>query len=225
MDFEVIECKGIEALALLEKLRQQFPGSGKYPFLIGDQENLDQLAEAAGFIEVETASIVAEALKLDVAKWFKDRPAELWEDGDFDEAELLGEWPSESPEPSGLAAHCDVLTGKELPVVYVGLASLQQPWTLPAVAKFGDWNACPEPAVHCALMNYWGKNHGAEIVSMGFDVIECKVSRPPQTREAALALAWEQFWYCEDIVTQGVETISDLAATLINANHWYFWWD
>src|SRR5215218_7844347 len=103
MDFEIIESKGTEALARLEKLRDQFPASGKYPFLIGDKENLDLLIENAEFIEDDLASILANASTLDVAKWLKGRPAELWEGADFDKEEWLGEWPSESPEPGGLS--------------------------------------------------------------------------------------------------------------------------
>ena len=40
-----------------------------------------------------------------------------------------------------------------------------------------------------------------------------------------MALAWEQFLFCEDIVSQGVETISNLGATLLNSPYWFFWWD
>jgi hypothetical protein len=28
-----------------------------------------------------------------------------------------------------------------------------------------------------------------------------------------------------DIVDQGCESISNLAATLLNSPYWYFWWD
>jgi hypothetical protein len=40
-----------------------------------------------------------------------------------------------------------------------------------------------------------------------------------------MALAWEQYWYCLDIVDQGVGSVSALAATLLNSTYWYFWWD
>ena len=57
------------------------------------------------------------------------------------------------------------------------------------------------------------------------DVIEMRVERPPSTREAAFAVAEEQFAYCSDIVLQGTGSISALAATLMNGTAWYFWWD
>ncbi|WP_414650247.1 DUF4253 domain-containing protein, partial [Duganella sp.] len=34
-----------------------------------------------------------------------------------------------------------------------------------------------------------------------------------------------QYLYCADIVDQGTESIEALAATLLNARVWYFWWD
>ena len=48
---------------------------------------------------------------------------------------------------------------------------------------------------------------------------------PPTTRSAAYQLAWEQYIYCSDIVIQGTQTLSNLAASLLNAPIWFFWWD
>lgn len=96
---------------------------------------------------------------------------------------------------------------------------------LPAFTRFGGWNECPPPTVHCAAMRYWQKEYGAEICSMRFDTIECTVSAPPSTREAARQLAWQLYWYCGDIVEYGGQAISRLAAELIDSNYWFFWWD
>jgi Domain of unknown function (DUF4253) len=62
-------------------------------------------------------------------------------------------------------------------------------------------------------------------VTMTQDTIELAVERPIQTREDALAVAHEQYVYCADIVQQGTETIEGLAAALLNAPEWFFWWD
>ena len=51
------------------------------------------------------------------------------------------------------------------------------------------------------------------------------MARPPADRKAALALAGEQQAYCLDIVEQGVGSTAALAATLLEAPVWYFWWD
>ena len=56
-------------------------------------------------------------------------------------------------------------------------------------------------------------------------VIEMAVTRPPQTREEAITLATEQYFYCSDIVDQGTETIDRLAAEILAQPRWFFWWD
>jgi hypothetical protein len=76
-----------------------------------------------------------------------------------------------------------------------------------------------------ALLRFWHDKYGAQIISATDDVIECTVSRPPSTREQAMELAREQFLYCADIVYQGVQTVSNLGAGLLNSKYWYFWWD
>ena len=52
-----------------------------------------------------------------------------------------------------------------------------------------------------------------------------RVAERPGTRAEALALAQEHYDYCYDIVDQGVGTLSQLAAALMNDDWWYFWWD
>lgn len=57
------------------------------------------------------------------------------------------------------------------------------------------------------------------------DVLEMRVTRPPQNDEDALALAREQYLFCFDIVDQGVMTIDNLRQSLLGSELWYFWWD
>ena len=79
--------------------------------------------------------------------------------------------------------------------------------------------------VHAATMYDWERRYGAEVVSMTGSFVEMTVSRPPLDRERAMALAREQYLYCGDIVWQGTESLEALAASLIDAPVWYFWWD
>jgi Domain of unknown function (DUF4253) len=60
---------------------------------------------------------------------------------------------------------------------------------------------------------------------MTHDTIELGVAHPPTNREHAIALAYEQFAYCSDIVDHGGGTLDALAATLLNGSVWFFWWD
>jgi len=57
------------------------------------------------------------------------------------------------------------------------------------------------------------------------DVMELEAARKPSTKEEALRLAQEQYWFCYDIVEQGVGTIENLAGGLMASNIWCFWWD
>jgi hypothetical protein len=105
------------------------------------------------------------------------------------------------------------------------LVPASKPTDVPAVVGFGDWNECPAPEFHVALHRRWQERYGAELVGMSSDVIEMRVARPPRSRDDAMALAQEQYAYCDDIVHQGVESLSALAATLLEGTVWFFWWD
>jgi hypothetical protein len=222
--FSAIKVSGSEALAVLEKRRAAYLSTGEYPFLIGDADDLDRATEHLGFIDDDPNDIIQASFKVDLDRWIADLRKEAvgWE---FSEEVMLGEWPGESREKGSVGLHKEILTGKIKMKVFVGSAKIEEPWQLPAYMKYGNWNACPAPSVHCAFFRKWQREYGAQIVGMSNDVIECKVADPPRDREAAVELAWEQFWYCEDIVYQGCETIHNLAATLLNSPYWYFWWD
>jgi len=75
------------------------------------------------------------------------------------------------------------------------------------------------------LFKYWSEQYDATVACIAGDIIEMTVARPASTRDEALALARQQFIYCSDIVHQGVGSVEALAATLLRATVWYFWWD
>ncbi len=222
--FTTSKTTGEAAIESLMQQRGTYPQTGDYPFLIGDANELERLQEAAEYNEQSVDEILGEAARFDVGAWLTARRAEA-EEYKFSEDEVLGDWPGDIPQKGAISLHCDILTGELRPEVYLGSAKIAQPWHLPAALKYGGWNDCPDPVVHCAMHQYWQKEFGAEIVGVSGDVIECVVKNPPRDQEAAIKLAWQQYWYCTDIVDQGCETIANLAATLLNAEVWYFWWD
>lgn len=81
------------------------------------------------------------------------------------------------------------------------------------------------PEEQVAMLRYWNARYGVELVGLSGDTLNLRIARPPTTREGAMTLAEEQYYYCTDIVDQGVETLSGLAATLVGARWWFFWWD
>jgi hypothetical protein len=224
MELTTFKMAGGDAVQLLYEHRSRYAATGQYPFLIGDADDLEQLLEVSEDNEDEPGAVIQRSLEITTRDWIARRRREAEEDESSPD-ELLGEWPGEISEKGSIGLHKDVLSGKLLPEVYLGLAAAEKPWHLPAVLKYGGWNECPESEVHCAFHRQWLDRYGAEITGMSGSVIECAVSKPPSDREAATVLAWEQYWYCSDIVEQGCETVSNLAATLMNSPYWYFWWD
>jgi hypothetical protein len=107
----------------------------------------------------------------------------------------------------------------------VGLLPTSDSTAAAAYLNFGNFNECAPPEVHVALAKRWKQSHGATLIMNSCDTLEFKVAKPIVDRDDALRMAEEQFWYCEDIVLQGTQTLDALAASLIGATIWFFWWD
>ena len=225
MDFTTLKIPGGDAIRLLNEHRSRYPATGQYPFLIGDAEDLARIEEAAKFYDQDPAETIRISLDLNPLEWIAGEQKFAEEDHGFSPDKIVGDWPGEVAEKGSIGLHKEVLSGKIKPEVYLGLAKIEKPWHLPAILRYGGWNECPGPEVHCALHREWQKRYGAEITGMSGDIVECVVTKPPTDRNEATILAWEQYWYCVDIVEQGCESVSNLAATLLNSPYWYFWWD
>jgi hypothetical protein len=137
----------------------------------------------------------------------------------------VGDWPKTPDKPAELTVTTNILSGKPLDKVYIALIPTDDWTTIPAYMRFGDWNDCPPPEYHVAAMRHWRDRCGVELVGMSFDTLNLKVARAPRTREDAMALAHEQYVYCSDIIEQGTQTFSRLAAGLMGSDWWFFWWD
>jgi Domain of unknown function (DUF4253) len=138
---------------------------------------------------------------------------------------LIGEWPADVPLSTGPSVAFEVTASKPLDKVHIALIPTDDWTTIPAHLQWGGWNACPHPEFHVAALRSWRDRFGAELVGMRRDTMDLRVARRPQTREAALELAREQYVYCNDIVDQGPGTLSALAASLLTDPWWFFWWD
>jgi len=224
MMFETEKIAGSDAIAALESRRASYPETGAYPFLIGDAGELERINETAEFNNRSFDDIIRGAADVDLDQWIAGRRAEA-EEYEFSPDDTLGSWPGDVTEKGSVSLHRDVLSGTIKSEVFLGTATIKEPWHLPAVLKYGAWNDCPEAEVHCAFHCKWQSEFGAQIASMSGDVVECIVNNPPLDQATAIELAWQQYWYCADIVEQGCESVSNLAATLINSPYWYFWWD
>ena len=105
------------------------------------------------------------------------------------------------------------------------LVRVEQQYQVPAYLGFGGWNDCPGPELQVAVLREWGIEYRARPVCITGDVLECAVLHAPQTESAAMKLAAEQWIFCEDIVSQGTQSIRKLAMDIWQAPTWFFWWD
>jgi len=215
---------GKDAIAWWNALRPNASTVG-YPILIGTDEAVEQLREALKFVDRERGVVDA----FDPQAWLQGRAGELVDGMEPDEraefeASIHGPWPELSPSTDFLIP-IDRQKNKPHQRIWIAVVQIAHPWEAAAAIEFGAWNACPTPEEHVGVMRYWSERWGAEPVGIAADTVEMLVARPPTSRDDALALANEQFAYCEDIVTQGVGTVEALAATLVDGRTWFFWWD
>ena len=221
--FELVECRTAQATVSLTRLRQQGRTQGFTPILISDAECVDSLSQQIMSSERSPAEILATASNIDVAAWFAEREQEELEPYTL----YLGEWPNVFTPHNELEFRRKPQVGFPWrpKSVYLAKIPTANSWEVPAFLAWGGWNACPAPEHHVAIAHVWHIRYGAELAVTTSDTLEFLVERPPTDRNSAEALATEQFSFCNDIVTQGVGSIRNLASFLLNGTAWYFWWD
>jgi hypothetical protein len=234
--YPLVTVHGSEALATWRRLRD---AGEVWPVIIGPDEDIAYLAEGMSDIEERTpAQILATAATLTFPAALQAARAEdnrraleyLASQGKDvsiyeaeEEAPEIGEWPDEVA-TTELTVHADY-TGKIHERVHIALLPCKTGWEAIAHLRWGNWNANPSAEYHVAALKSWHERHGAELVGLSHDVMNLRVTRRPATREEAMALAREHYLYCNDIVDQGVGSLSALAAALMAGDWWFFWWD
>lgn len=224
--FELIPVDGTCALAELRRRRLEFRAGGPYPFLLilsGQSRLWAETGNGLSPDEILQASWVA-----DISEYLRPSPHEsdCGAESGPDAAEFtVRNSPGSSNRGWALSVHTSGALHDVSDDLCLALSPIREPWTLPAELEFGGWNLNPDAAHHCAMFRRWELLYGAEIVGVRHDLLECEVSRPPQTREAALELAREHDRFCNDLVDQGCGSLSSLAARLFRSHYWHFWWD
>jgi hypothetical protein len=213
---------GATALAVLQRLRSESAATGRSAFLIGDARDVTRLEAHADPDPAVIEGILRSSRAFDAAGWFERRLREMEVDGEH-AGELLGAWPGSLPK-MGPTLHLEM---GRAPKARVAIARVGVPesWQIPAALGFGGWNECPGVVEQCATAKRWAERYDADIIGVSGDTIEWEVRKPPRTRDEAIALAWEQYAFCADIVDQGVDTVGNLGGTLLDSPNWYFWWD
>jgi uncharacterized protein DUF4253 len=218
--------EGDAALQWWERLRLAHPQSGLWPLLM-DDETPEQLTES--YTDSTRIWSPADARALDGAAVLNEWGERYLRTSSPEyvatlRAELAGAgvWPEE-PEQRGFGLPYD-WNGQQLEVT-VALVPAVASWLVPVTLQYDDfWD--PDPAEHAAIMRYWNGRYGAEPVVWTGTTLEYAVSRPPTTRPDALALAWEYRQYNDgEYDYYRADTLTDLAASLLNAPVWCMWWD
>jgi hypothetical protein len=223
--FPIETCHGSQAIGRLAHLREQGRREGFTALLLGDADDLASLAELPQFNQATAEESIRDAAGVDVKAWMGHKRGEnLALDAEW-YVPPLGDWPAKGDRNDAILAAVDMSRSRPKPQVFIARLPAKNSWEVFAHLRYGDWNECPKPHEHVAIARSWHERFGAEAVAITRDTVEFEVSRPPRNRDEAAALAWEHYWYCHDIVDQGVETINKLAASLLVSKHWFFWWD
>ena len=237
--YEIVETSGENALATWEELKTAGRGA---PVVLGEDE-LDNLLvpfeprhrERLEPVERILAAAKAIDFPADLFKRRRDEKAEaklyfrqIASLADFNDEECeapLGDWPAESGYGSGLSVVEDFATRQPRSTAHIALIPTDDATAIPAYMRYGNWNEWPPAAYHVAALRAWRDRYDAELVGLGADVMNLRVSRRPATREEALELARAQYVYCNDIIDQGMGSYRALAAGLMASDWWFFWWD
>ncbi|MBR5695253.1 MAG: DUF4253 domain-containing protein [Paludibacteraceae bacterium] len=142
-------------------------------------------------------------------------------DGDIDWDNDIIAWGKESAECDAL--NSIILSQSDNILCFVDVP-VQSVYDVFCYLPFGGAES-PEPMEHRSIAKYWFEKYGAVPCFMSGDVLQFYVKRPVSEEGEVKALALQQFGFCSDIVTQGCETVQDLATSLKNSRFWYFWWD
>ena len=186
--------------------------------MFGDLEGFRQKMSAA---PLEDGKALLRRFEADAREeWGEDLSSE-----ELDEhiASVMGDDMSEGEEISSFLSLKDYRSKETQPIVLAEIP-VKDPWEVFSWLPFGGWNECPAPEEHRAAAKYWFEEYGAVPAVMSMDILEYALPAPvPQER--AMAAAVEQYFFCSDIVEQGVGTVGALAGTLARSRFWYFWWD
>ena len=84
------------------------------------------------------------------------------------------------------------------------------------------WNYDLSPEKVLSKVREWDRVYGLDIVGAGNDWVEAEFKRRPRNMRA---FAEEVYKFCPDVVDQGTETVSRLAAEMTSGNSVFLWWD
>lgn len=212
---ETVQVSGEHVFDELARYRQEWRTTHRYPFIIGNDRDLENLRDMCEPPSDDGKEIIEQAMSFDIKTWLLEHAPKK-----------KSAWPKKPLSPnSGILSVNDTLTGQRKPQIHIGFVESTCDWHVYAKLGYGGWNDCPAPHVHVALHKYWDEQYKTSLIYLSGDTVETLVKAPVTEKTKALALAEEQYGYCYDIVEQGMGTVGKLASSLLNSRYWYFWWD
>ena len=207
---------GRDALSIWERLGAQTATSHLTPIILGDGYSAREQSARARTTTDTPAAVVARAARIDREGWLRARMATL------DARD--GVWPEGAQPDESWRALRDPRMGLYLPEIVIALIPSDASEDAFAWMAFGNFEGCPEPAVHISMSRYLQETYGARLVVMTESSVELSVAHPPDTRVEALALARTLVAYAPAILEGGRRSIADVAASLLGATHWALVW-
>ena len=101
----------------------------------------------------------------------------------------------------------------------------RKPWEIPGYIPMGGYNECPAPDTQIAVSEYWYRNYRAIPTVITANSIEFMAEAPPQNFQDAEKLAYEQYLFCNEVVSDGAGSLRKLASVLKDSTVWSFWWE
>lgn len=215
--YELVPVAASDAVQKCLALRTE--GQGCFtPILLESPEDYLLEGDDLAALQRQLPTTLAAAQAISVPQFFAQRRA--CDPSFYDELEA-GSWPDEP-------YRFEPYLPQQAEELFIAKVPASRSYEALAHIGFGGWNDCPTDEEHVAVLRYWHERHGANLIAIGGDMIECTVDRPPSTREQALDLAREHLIYAPgtlgEFAAQG-SSVPELAATLLNSRHWLFWWD
>jgi hypothetical protein len=225
-----IQLDGLRSGSLFPRDRQGLPGDALRPWDNGEFSRPQDPREADG---LDAGEVLGDRWRSWVPGTDSDCPEDRAARGPF-----TLEWPGlAAPERTPLTSAerrraLDVVlprirqAHRATPAARVGLVAAGRPADVLAVigwdglANYGEEALLPLTAV----LRSWEDRFGARLIDVGYADLRLLVDRPPRTLQAAQRIAAEQVVLADDCI-DGMRDIPHIAARLVSAPIWTFWWD
>jgi hypothetical protein len=202
--------------------------TGLVPILLADSEKDEGYffygpADLPAVDHLNAAEVLAEW-------WDRRMPSDDEEDSDHVAAirgPFSGEFPGLAPREDArlsMAQLYEVLRSQ--PDAPIGLVPARRAADVLPTVGWCPSDQIQTPLPVAAILRSWEARFGARLLTVGPGAqLQLLVERPPRTTEAAQGIAAEHFAFCDECAGTGLRDIPRIAASLVNAPTWTFWWD